>query len=314
MGYTPNYSHLVGIMISKTIGCRGTLFSDTHLLICFFSVQFWASSVLRRSISAPRRPLAMAQAVSEHGIDCLRGNDDRLHCWLVVSIMYYFFPYIGNNNPNWLIFFRGVETTNQPLELAVFNPVADHRICDIDSLFRTFPDCDCMPWCHGQNGQLSESLHFTQEDSLQTSKSRGSSSFSYAKTAIIKWGHFPSRPLGDRCAKALMPGYDVQEVSKEVSRGQQWASGPDSCYPIPWGLVDFGAVRTDRDLWTVCWFMLSFFGLDLLSIWNAILGLAVFFLNVHSRSSLFFSKNMLIMLRVHACADHEDPVKATTWL
>ena len=28
MGYTPNYSHLVGIMISKTIGFRGTLFSD----------------------------------------------------------------------------------------------------------------------------------------------------------------------------------------------------------------------------------------------------------------------------------------------
>ena len=24
-----------------------------------------------------------------------------------------FFPYIGNSNPNWLIFFRGVETTNQ---------------------------------------------------------------------------------------------------------------------------------------------------------------------------------------------------------
>jgi len=27
MRYTPNYSHLVGIMISKTIGFRGTLFS-----------------------------------------------------------------------------------------------------------------------------------------------------------------------------------------------------------------------------------------------------------------------------------------------
>ena len=39
----------------------------------------------------------------------------------------------------------------------------------------------------------------------------------------------------------------------------QWASGPDSCYPIPWGLVYFGAVRTDRDLWTVCWFMFFFF-------------------------------------------------------
>ena len=25
----------------------------------------------------------------------------------------FIFPYIGNNNPNWLIFFRGVETTNQ---------------------------------------------------------------------------------------------------------------------------------------------------------------------------------------------------------
>ena len=26
---------------------------------------------------------------------------------------YFYFPYIGNNKPNWLIFFRGVETTNQ---------------------------------------------------------------------------------------------------------------------------------------------------------------------------------------------------------
>ena len=25
------------------------------------------------------------------------------------------FPYIGNNHPNWLIFFRGVQTTNQPI-------------------------------------------------------------------------------------------------------------------------------------------------------------------------------------------------------
>ena len=31
--------------------------------------------------------------------------------WLVVSNI--FFPYIGNHNPNWLIFFRGIETTNQ---------------------------------------------------------------------------------------------------------------------------------------------------------------------------------------------------------
>ena len=37
MGYTPNCSHLVGIMISKTIGCRGTLFSDKPLW------SFWRS-------------------------------------------------------------------------------------------------------------------------------------------------------------------------------------------------------------------------------------------------------------------------------
>ena len=34
------------------------------------------------------------------------------HIWLVVWNIF-IFPYIGNNHPNWLIFFRGVETTNQ---------------------------------------------------------------------------------------------------------------------------------------------------------------------------------------------------------
>ena len=32
--------------------------------------------------------------------------------WLVVWNIF-IFPYIGNNHPNWLIFFRGVQTTNQ---------------------------------------------------------------------------------------------------------------------------------------------------------------------------------------------------------
>ena len=31
IGYIPNYSHLIGIMIMKTIGFRGTLFSDTPI-------------------------------------------------------------------------------------------------------------------------------------------------------------------------------------------------------------------------------------------------------------------------------------------
>ena len=33
--------------------------------------------------------------------------------WLVVWNINFIFPYIGNNHPNWLICFRGVETTNQ---------------------------------------------------------------------------------------------------------------------------------------------------------------------------------------------------------
>ena len=33
--------------------------------------------------------------------------------WLVVWNIWIIFPYIGNNHPNWLIFFKGVQTTNQ---------------------------------------------------------------------------------------------------------------------------------------------------------------------------------------------------------
>ena len=37
IGYIPNYSHLIGIMISKTIGFRGTLFSDKPIFQTRFS-------------------------------------------------------------------------------------------------------------------------------------------------------------------------------------------------------------------------------------------------------------------------------------
>ena len=33
---------------------------------------------------------------------------------------FFIFPYIGNNHPNWLIFFRGVQTTNQLFLLIPF--------------------------------------------------------------------------------------------------------------------------------------------------------------------------------------------------
>ena len=41
---------------------------------------------------------------------------------------FFIFPYVENNHPNWLIFFRGVETTNQKMRMLVYglsiNPVA----------------------------------------------------------------------------------------------------------------------------------------------------------------------------------------------
>ena len=33
---------------------------------------------------------------------------------------FYDFPYTGNNDANWLIFFRGVETTNQSMDSLLF--------------------------------------------------------------------------------------------------------------------------------------------------------------------------------------------------
>ena len=40
--------------------------------------------------------------------------------WLVVWNINFIFPYIGNNHPNWLIFFRGVQTTNQLLSIPLW--------------------------------------------------------------------------------------------------------------------------------------------------------------------------------------------------
>ena len=43
--------------------------------------------------------------------------------WLAVWNMNFIFPYIGNNHPNWLIFFRGVETTNHFWKLRCWREV-----------------------------------------------------------------------------------------------------------------------------------------------------------------------------------------------
>ena len=45
---------------------------------------------------------------------------DVISGWLVVWLPFFYFPYIGNNHPNWLIFFRGVQTANQVVISAYF--------------------------------------------------------------------------------------------------------------------------------------------------------------------------------------------------
>ena len=57
------------------------------------------------------------------------GTDtSNLDIWLVVWNMNFIFPCIGNNHPNWLIFFRGVETTNQLLIVLHLHMIKSYQI------------------------------------------------------------------------------------------------------------------------------------------------------------------------------------------
>ena len=67
--------------------------------------------------------------------------------WLVVWNIFYF-PYIGNNHPNWLIFFKMVKTTNQSnwppifrsyLQVPGFSATGRNLLgrCDAKELWRT---------------------------------------------------------------------------------------------------------------------------------------------------------------------------------
>ena len=59
------------------------------------------------------------------------------------------FPYIGNNDPNWLIFFRGVETTSQftmilrLMEWYMVYPEGTGIWWDLMDYYRTIPLRDC---------------------------------------------------------------------------------------------------------------------------------------------------------------------------
>ena len=74
-------SHLVGIMISKTIGCRGTLFSDKHIILRFYFLSTWP---LHQPPLARFRWLLPAHLLQElstrrtgtsHGLTCISRTD-----------------------------------------------------------------------------------------------------------------------------------------------------------------------------------------------------------------------------------------------
>ena len=43
---------------------------------------------------------------------------------------FFIFPYIANNHPNWLIFFRGVQTTNQTISMNIWTGILSTTVND----------------------------------------------------------------------------------------------------------------------------------------------------------------------------------------
>ena len=84
---------------------RSSVFRDHSQQPCFKTYR-WAPGSSRRS----------RRAKLWRNFGCEKRFDSSRHL-LVGGLEHFwssqFFPYIGNNHPNWLIFFGGVETTNQ---------------------------------------------------------------------------------------------------------------------------------------------------------------------------------------------------------
>ena len=70
-----------------------------------------------------------------------------VRCWLVVWLPFFIFPYIGNNHPNWLIFFRGVAEPPTRMYLDVsglFPEVGPHN--SLESLSWKIPSRNGWFW------------------------------------------------------------------------------------------------------------------------------------------------------------------------
>ena len=93
------------------------------ILSGWFSTFFFPGIVLKRWQPHP----GLAEGGVPQGISSqhCRKNSPGSQKWMVITLLVgalehelYDFPYIGKNDPNWLIFFRGVETTNQVMGLS----------------------------------------------------------------------------------------------------------------------------------------------------------------------------------------------------
>ena len=90
---------------------------------------------------------------------------ERSRPWLVGGLEH-FFPYIGNNNSNWLIFFRGVETTNQLIVWRIFGNLSIWR-------FSTDPEFSAIQatrFPFGSNQQRISSANETVKVDLRHTK------------------------------------------------------------------------------------------------------------------------------------------------
>ena len=85
---------------------------------------------------------------------------------------FFIFPYIGDNHPNWLIFFRGVETTNQFCSLHFYNVrrnLPQHAVLEVGLHQPPLALC----WCG--EGQIEQGCQHPVQQACQRHKAQSSS-------------------------------------------------------------------------------------------------------------------------------------------
>ena len=106
---------------------------------------------------------------------------------------FFIFPYVGNNYLNWLIFFRGVETTNQTWSCNVL-----HRVIEIDCTLR-------LPTSESVSSQINpsywERLWANDDERIRTKKQNTTGSFYPCGSSLTSHGNL--EPADDMHYKIL---------------------------------------------------------------------------------------------------------------